>query len=669
MELYQKKWCISGSELIQGPDNPDGIMTMVTYKHLQSRKQIHILRRGCRNTPAMIEFASLPPKYRQQHLDQLGYDPRQDVEAENPIAKSLVPDEKARHYFFHEFRCPDGKKLSAGAAEEYSANADLLNTLHAMANTIRGERPSLGNNVRGLWDTLAGDLRLIDKSRFPHSLPTNAVRLRERLTRYLKEGPASLIHRGYGNRIAEKLTEESRRWLLARWSNPVEKATSVEHLFELYNMEAVKRDWKPLKSVSTIRNYLYDPEVVHLWEGSRYGYLVSKQKHSLQLSTTLPTLRDSLWYSDGTKLNFLYRNEDGKTETSSVYEIMDAYSEVFLGYHISKTEDNIAQYNAYKMAIQFAGCKPYQISYDNQGGHKKLEAGDFLKRLARLAIRTQPYNGRSKTIESAFGRFQSRIMKEHWFFTGQNITARAPESQMQKELIAANKKKLPSLEEVKRIYLEDRQKWNLAPHPKTGIPRIEMYRSSKNPRTRPLEQWEYVNLFWITRPEPVTMTGYGISITENKEKHDYLVYQDNGKPDFHWHRENVDRKFHIMYDPQDLDLIYLCLKDHKGELCFVKEARTKITVARGKQEQTSDDLYWIKMFEEANKIELIRELEAATEVQREFGMTPEDYGLISPGIPGITKRARTGNVGRIDKAISNLTAIDDDEEIDLYKVM
>lgn len=669
MELYQKKWCISGSELIISPDNPDGIMTMFTYINLSKRKRLHILRRGCRNTPALIEFESLPKKYRQQYLERLGYDPRENRVAENSIAKSLQPDEKARDYFYDKTtRLPNGESLSDGAKEEYSVNADLLNTIHEMANCIRGTRQACGENTRGMWNILANELKDLDRVRFPHSLPTNPVRLREKLKRYLKEGPSSLIHRGYGNRLAEKLTEEARRWLLARWTNMVEKATSEEHLFELYNQEAEARNWKTLRSVSTIRNFLFDPRVRHLWHGVRYGHVSSKQKFSLQHSTRLPSMRDSLWYSDGTKLNYFYLNEEGKVDTCSVYEVIDAYSEVLLGYHIAKTENSLSQYHAYKMAIRFAGCKPYQISYDNQGGHKKLETGNFLNKMAHLAIHTQPYNARSKTIESIFGRFQSQIMKQRWFFTGMNITARAQESRMHKEYIMAHKSELPTLDEIRRIYAEDRAAWNNAPHHKTRVPRIEMYRNSKNPETHPLKTYEYVNLFWITRPDPVTMTGYGISITENKVRYDYLVYKD-GKPDFGWHRENVDRKFHIMYDPDDMGLIYLCRKDHTGGLRVVREAMTKITIARGKQEQTGDDAAWIKMFEEANKVALVKERDEIAEVLGEFGMSPEKYGHSLPGIPGISKKTRTGGVGRVDKAVSQAVSLDDDEEIDLYKVM
>ena len=93
-------------------------------------------------------------------------------------------------------------------------------------------------------------------------------------------------------------------------------------------------------------------------------------------------MRDSLWYGDGTKINLYYKDydKDGKlvVRTTQVYEVIDAYSEVFLGYHISDSEDYEAQYNAYRMAVQVSGHKPYELVHDNQGGHKKAAKQQIL---------------------------------------------------------------------------------------------------------------------------------------------------------------------------------------------------------------------------------------------------------------------------------------------------
>src|SRR5690606_34297952 len=234
------------------------------------------------------------------------------------------------------------------------------------------------------------------------------------------------------------------------------------------------------------------------------------------------------------------------------------------GFHVSKTEDYEAQYFAYKMAAKVSGHRPYEVKFDGQGGHKKLQTGNFLNKLAHLAIKTAPYNGRSKTIESAFGRFQKQLMKTKWYFTGQNITTKSQESKANTEFILANKNNLPTLEEVIEVYKELRAKWNNGIHPKTGIPRAEMYRNSTNPQTKELTVWEMVDMFWILRDKPVTVSGYGISFTEKKTKYTYMVYDENNIPDVSWLRQNIDKKLYVKFDPEDMSMIYLYEKDALG---------------------------------------------------------------------------------------------------------
>ena len=117
--------------------------------------------------------------------------------------------------------------------------------------------------------------------------------------------------------------------------------------------------------------------------------------------------------------------------------------------------------------MKTSGHKPYEIRFDNQGGHGKLKNGHFFEQMAHLAIATQPYNGKSKTIESIFGRFQSGYLHRDWFFTGQNITAKKAESRQNMEFILKNAVSLPTLEAIKRVYVQRRMEWNEATHPLT----------------------------------------------------------------------------------------------------------------------------------------------------------------------------------------------------------
>ena len=72
---------------------------------------------------------------------------------------------------------------------------------------------------------------------------------------------------------------------------------------------------------------------------------------------------NSLWYSDGTKINLYYRAYDERQKrwvarTTDVYEVMDACTELFLGYFIGDGENFFVQYMAYRMPLQTWKVKP-----------------------------------------------------------------------------------------------------------------------------------------------------------------------------------------------------------------------------------------------------------------------------------------------------------------------
>jgi hypothetical protein len=438
----------------------------------------------------------------------------------------------------------------------------------------------------------------------------------------------------------------------------------------------MSKGWKPLEDSKSIYNFLHREDIQEMWWAHRYGELKAKEKFGFQHSTKMPTMRDSLWYSDGTKLNYYYQTEDGKVSTISVYEVIDAYSECLLGYHIAEKENYATQYCAFKMAVQFAGHKPYQIGFDNQGGHKKLSGGSFMDKICHLALRTQPYNGKSKTIELAFKRFQEQHLKKDWFFTGQNIQATSRESKANLEMINANKKNLPSLSEIKAYYLQRRDEWNNAKHHVTGLPRIEMYLSSQNEATPKVELHDIVDIFWIQRKEPVTYTAYGLTFTESKQKYTYTVYDTNRLPNMDFHRKNIDKKFYIKYDPEDFSMIYLYEMDTKGELRFVTEAETKVVVVRGRQEQEEFDTQYIASVQKLNDTARITRVDKMDEILREHGMHAEDYGLNAPNVLGLTKKKKTKKVpndyGEVLKDESELVPVlanNYDDDINPYNKM
>lgn len=621
------------------------------YKWRCARQTLHKVRSASPGNKALLAYDSLPYEFKEAIKTSYG-DPY-ELAKRNLIQEAIKSDEEALKFF--RTYTYDGNTLSPERQREYCTNAQVLNAIGILARDRKAFCQKLGGRAVKVWETLAATLLALDKVIYPHTLPTNPRSLERTYNRYAEESYAALIHKNFGNDHTAKLTPEAKMWVLSRWADQVNRVTGIEQMLMEYNSMAILKKWKHLKEADTLHDFLYSPAIKGVWYGHRYGELKAKEKYSIQISTKMPTMRDSLWYSDGTKLNYYYLNAEGKVSTISVYEVMDSYSEVLLGYHIAEQENYATQYCAYKMAVQLSGHKPYEIGFDNQGGHKKLTSGSFLEKIAHLSIKKQPYNGKSKTIELAFKRFQEQHLKKDWFFTGQNIQAKKIESKANMEFINANKANLPTLAEIKAVYKMRRDEWNNAPHHATGKPRMQMYLESHNPETPKIELWDMVDIFWIKRAEPKAYNAYGLTITEKNEKHTYHVYGENNLPDMEWHRENIDKKFYIKFDPEDMTMIYLYDLTATGEWRFVTEARTKVEVARGKQEQVPFDSQYIADILKMNKEARIETVDKMDAILKEHGMHASDYGLNSPNIAGVNSKRKTkakSDIGKVMKAES-----------------
>ena len=670
-QIYQHTICVEAGWLY----NDAGLISKANYKKHCQRGKIKKVRRGCKGTPALVAYETLPADIQQQIIDQYG-DPTKLTQT-NPLEDIIEIDLKAID-FYKAYRMTSGETLPEQNINQYIAEASIYNAALKMATNIHLKRKALGAKRGNVWAKIADLAQQLPREKYPHKLPANPRRFKgmdensRSLRRYRKYGYEGLIHGNFLNTNSQKINEDAKLWVLNRWSNQIQRCATIQQLLHEYNQEAEIQGWKQLKDDKALRNYLYEPKVESLWYAHRHGELKAKEKFNYQHTTKLPTMRDSLWYSDGTKLNYYYLDEGGKMQTCQVYEVMDAYSEVLLGYHISKTEDYEAQYNAYKMAIQTAGHKPYQIGFDGQGGHKKLEAGDFLTKMSRISVKTAPYNGKSKTIESAFGRLQEHYLKKDWFFTGQNITAKKLESKANMEFILANKSNLPSLEEIKKVYEERRADWNNAKHPHHELSRIEVYKNSTNTQAPPLSIWDMVDMFWITRPKAITVNAYGINFTEKKEKYQYMVNKPGTNvPDVRWLRNNIDKKFIIKYDPQDMSMIYL-YEDGPLGLRLVTEAYQKIEVQRNVQEQEEFDREFTRMVNDEVKIVREESYNQMESILESFGNSAEQQGFNKPNIKGVNSSKAKKEKRKVEptsyahqlKVVSNY---DDSDEIENYE--
>ena len=673
MEYYNKMICVTVDELTQEYDG-QRVMTVANYKQLCARKRLFIARKaGGFGVYALIMYSSLPDRFRAR-FEAIHGNPEQILEQQKMEKKVLKIDKDARDFYMSHI-LPNGKTLVDTRVEEYTINASVLGLVLTALNERMAKVKALGGGVpKDLWHK-ALDLSESYRKDYNHTLPNTLRGFRDKMNAYKRDGYVALISGKDGNENTLKITDEAGDQIIALKRSKVPVYTNSQ-LFAKYNEIAEDKGWKPLKSISSLVSFLERPEVKRRWYDAVHGELAAHQKYTRKHKTALPSFRDSLWYADGTKLNLFYKayDEKGKLQvrTTQVYEVMDAFSEVMLGYFISDRENFNAQYNAFRMAIETAGHRPFEIVVDNQGGHKKDEAKELFTQICHVFRFTAPYSGQSKTIESTFGRFQAQILHQDWRFTGQNITTKRETSRPNLEFIEANKENLYTLEELKAAYAKAREAWNSAKHPATGVSRFEMYQNSVNPDTTAVDQLDMIEMFWLTTQKPATFTASGITIEVDTKKYTYEVLGTDKMPDLEFRKKHTFRQFYVMYDPLDMTQVRLYTKETNG-MRYIATAEPYVKVHRNLQEQEPGEMTFIRQMDIRNKQERVNlQLEAA-ELEMAHGVAPEQFGLNRSRIKGLNlvtaealmdtavkqskppKQVEIIDVGLLGKQISNLT--------------
>lgn len=607
-------------------------------KHVREGK-FRVLRKGGNGRKALVAYDSLPDAirvaYDAQYPDSKNYLQKQL----SPMDERLKSDSKAVD--FYKRHTP---KIDAERQAEYVLNAKVLNAMVAQETGMTALHGKNGFiHKRLVRDTVVALCEKM-RARYRHTLPKSEPRLLEKYNDYKQRGYEALVNKNGGNRSACKIGPREGRLLLKLKRSKFPVYTDMQ-IFEEYNRQAELKGWKTIESPQTVINYLYKTTVKLWWYAAVYGEIAFKNEFMPQFDTRLPDMPNTLWYGDGTKLNLYYKDYDKKQKrmvarTIDVYEVMDACTEMFLGYSFG-VENFATQYDAYRMALETWKVKPYEIVTDNQGGHKKPEAQAFFKRICHLHKTTMPHNGQSKTIESAFGRFQMQVLHKLYNYTGQNVTAVKQSSHANVDLIMANIAQLPTLEEVKKQYIQCREEWNTMEHPtsETGMTRMEMYATLSSPNAEPLDDYEVRELFKLFSKNSVKYGKQGFVFELNKREYRYMVYDEDGLVDMNFHLEHVGVDFHYRYDPQDMNSVELWEKDASGGLKYAAIATPKVSVCRATADRSPEESERLFAQIHANKRALVGHYIASEELLLDDCMGEAYVRLRMPRPVGVSEKS------------------------------
>lgn len=384
MEMFGKTLCITFDELVRS-----GIMSKSNFdKHVRERK-FQVLQKGGNGRKVLVAYETLSDALRSVVEKKLPDIKKQLKKGQiNPMNIRLKSDDKAVE--FYKTYTP---KISIDRQKEYVLNAKVMNAMIVQETGLQNKHSEYGYThkslVRNTVISLCEELR---KS-FNHTLPKSESRLIEKFRDYKKRGYVALVSGTTGNQSARKIGPREGRILLRLKRSKFPVYTDME-IFDEFNRIVAERNarviceedrLKPVESPQTVINYLYKTGIKLWWYGVVHGEIAFKNEFMPQFDTKLPQMPNTLWYGDGTKLNLYYKDYDKKNKrmvarTIDVYEVMDACSEMFLGYSFG-AENFLTQYEAYRMALETWKVKPYEIVTDNQGGHKKPEAQAFFKKI------------------------------------------------------------------------------------------------------------------------------------------------------------------------------------------------------------------------------------------------------------------------------------------------
>lgn len=618
-------------------DNGEAVMGRECYNSLVRRHRINVVvRGGGLGKVAEVEWMSLPDRFKVKYIAKYG-DPEEAQLRQNSM---ITFDEKAR-VFFAQYKLPDGSPLKEDKQQEYMENASVLNKMIEMETVQRRQRAQRGNRTPVSWENIMEQCEQF-RENYGHTLPKNAARLREKMRQYSREGYECLASGKLGNANTTKITDEVAEWLLAHKAS-VNPVYTVAQLLDLYNSTAVEKGWKTIKSAQTLIEFFERPDIKPQWYAVEQGAQRANNLFLRQNRTVMASCRDALWYIDGTKVNLYFKYWDEKSRrtkvgTTSCIYVMDAHSEVFVGWYMCENETFQTTYEALRNAFERTGFMPYELVSDNQAGFTSKAALRWRAKLETISHTTTPENGKSKTIESAFGRFQAEVLHRHINYTGGNITAKSAKTKVDVAKIIQNVEALPTYEEVRAQNEADINIWNSLPHPKfAGKSRMDVYRTSVNPQAIALTDIIREKVFYIATEKASTFRASGIEVTLKGEKRVYEVFSAPNTPDLEWRRKNTGREFVVEYDPHDLSRVRLCIDDPKYGLQFNTWAEPYMMIHRAMQDQVEGERSSIISALNANKKEIVRRDLQTRALQMKYGVGYESAGYNAPHPQGVSR--------------------------------
>ncbi|WP_373701656.1 hypothetical protein [Porphyromonas loveana] len=416
--------CIDKNHLLE-------VVSENVLRNMVIRKQVSIVVRGCRNTPAQYAVDSLPERHRAAVYRR--FPKPAESQPKNVLERTIRLDNGAFSYF-HNHKLEDGRYLPPEVIRLYINNASILEgmrELRRQSDSIRKQGGKKGHPDSRFYPWMA-DLLAGLTDEWTHSLPLQPRPLKARYEKYISEGYASLIHRNYGNKSAAKVVSEEQEAVLVKLLAHHNHLEDTQ-VAKLYNEVAGDNGWKTL-TARRIGDWRRSREL--LVSAGRLGESKFRLAKHTSVKRMKPTKAMRLWSHDGWEVELYYRDYTNKKGGDRVMRsdmrlvvevILDPVCNYPVGYAIGTRENPAlikhAMLNALTHTEELFGVMigPDQMQYD-QYGIKVLKP--LYESIADLQTPARVGNAKSKPVEQYFSYLNREYCQLQPNWSGTGITSK-----------------------------------------------------------------------------------------------------------------------------------------------------------------------------------------------------------------------------------------------------
>lgn len=254
------------------------------------------------------------------------------------------------------------------------------------------------------------------------------------------------------------------------------------------------------------------------------------------------------WQIDGWRLPFYMKGEKGY-ETLTLFWVLDACTDMIVGYHVAKSENTETILKGIEDAVTNTGFLPFEILSDNHSMNQTKEAGYFKDAIGKLGCTWNvSQNPRRKSlVERSFKTLGEQICKEKYGYIGEGIKTKNPDGLPSQELLDKYVKKNGWLteEQITLVAIEMVEAYNNRVGKDCKTPTIK-YKEGKKTNCIKVDQLDCLRLFvreseYTVRRGQINIERAGVVYEFQLNKEQFLSLND--------------KKVRVRYS--DFDAIYL----------------------------------------------------------------------------------------------------------------